>query len=721
VKLLADAILTKHVDCIKEQSVALQARPFGSQREERPQHPVALEEAGSRQLRARTAADALELPAVARMRMAASDLSAQTKQQQLWLTEQQQLVGAGRATADQPATQQKEQQQDRQQEQQQQPASGSAQARMPLAAQDTPVPPEVKAVAADPAPSARCKGAQPLQPGLYSLLAATVDGADWASWGCVSFRHADLAQQQQQGQQRRVNVTVSAVPMYSPGAVELAPGHTYTCVAHFRQSTHVSVAATSSADWDMAVRKAVDSAVRVAHVEACPTLSYVPPLRGSPPPRLAVQGNRLVAQSKAGDRPFQMHGINWFGFNVPMGVVDGLWAGGTDLATDFGKITYQLKLLGYNAVRLPFTHRNLANTQVSDVVRDCTRTTEAQLRQRVVDPKLWHTKQRKELPPNFSPLFNHGQASACNTYLPGRSNQDRLLFVLQQLIAQGMYVVLDYQPMGTEEHAYNLQDFVSAWADLWKAVSCLPNFQLDIAGRVLVDVMNEPDSMNVRWEATNSRPGAQQLYLATADALWQMTPRQVLFMFEGTGQNILGLSWGNGFVTDINVINSRGLSDPNPFFQRLLSRPYVDKVCACVFVCLCVCVCVGGGGGGWFFLHGQRCVHRTASLCLAAASLTPRHPACHTTAHRSSSRRTCTRRPSRGLPSWARTCGRSARWRLATCRAPGSAQTQAPRPSAAAATRSKARVLCSPSSSARQGLRLPPTQTSSGSTTLPTS
>lgn len=52
------------------------------------------------------------------------------------------------------------------------------------------------------------------------------------------------------------------------------------------------------------------------------------------------------------------------GFNVAMGVVDGLWAGGTDLATDFGKIAYQLKLLGYNAIRLPYTHRNLASTQV---------------------------------------------------------------------------------------------------------------------------------------------------------------------------------------------------------------------------------------------------------------------------------------------------------------------------------------------------------------------
>jgi len=30
-------------------------------------------------------------------------------------------------------------------------------------------------------------------------------------------------------------------------------------------------------------------------------------------------------------------------------MVDGLWAGGTAAATDFALITYQLRLLGYNA------------------------------------------------------------------------------------------------------------------------------------------------------------------------------------------------------------------------------------------------------------------------------------------------------------------------------------------------------------------------------------
>ena len=86
---------------------------------------------------------------------------------------------------------------------------------------------------------------------------------------------------------------------------------------------------------------------------------------------------------------------------------------------------------------------------------------------------------------------------------------------------------------GLEQHAYDLNAFVTAWENLWKKVACLPNFDQDLAGRIFVDVMNEPDSMQITWEAKNGRPGAHQLYLGVADALWDITPRDVMFMFEG--------------------------------------------------------------------------------------------------------------------------------------------------------------------------------------------
>ncbi len=37
---------------------------------------------------------------------------------------------------------------------------------------------------------------------------------------------------------------------------------------------------------------------------------------------------------------------------------------------------------------------------------------------------------------------------------------------------------------------------------------------------------------------------------------------------------------GNGLVTDASIIASTGISDPNPFFQEMLSKPYVDQLVA---------------------------------------------------------------------------------------------------------------------------------------------
>jgi aryl-phospho-beta-D-glucosidase BglC (GH1 family) len=146
---------------------------------------------------------------------------------------------------------------------------------------------------------------------------------------------------------------VTAIEMYSPGAVELIPGFTYTCIAYYPKANPTAIAAAKAKDWDTSIAEAVAAAVHTASQTSCPTLSYQAPLRGVPPPPIQIQGSRLTA----GGKTLQIHGLNWFGFNVPMGVVDGLWAGGTDLTSDFSKIAYQLRLLGYNAVRLPFTHR----------------------------------------------------------------------------------------------------------------------------------------------------------------------------------------------------------------------------------------------------------------------------------------------------------------------------------------------------------------------------
>lgn len=64
------------------------------------------------------------------------------------------------------------------------------------------------------------------------------------------------------------------------------------------------------------------------------------------------------------------------------------------------------------------------------------------------------------------------------------------------------------------------------------------------------------------------------------DAIYALpNGKDTLFFIEGTGQiGALGINWGDGFVTDASTIQQYGLSDPNSFFQTLLTKPYLNNV-----------------------------------------------------------------------------------------------------------------------------------------------
>jgi hypothetical protein len=81
-------------------------------------------------------------------------------------------------------------------------------------------------------------------------------------------------------------------------------------------------------------------------------LIFADPLaRGYPAPPLAPKAGKLY--DAWFHKPVELRGVSWFGFNNAQGGPDGLWAGGSEAATDFGAIAYQLKLLGeLQAVKL---------------------------------------------------------------------------------------------------------------------------------------------------------------------------------------------------------------------------------------------------------------------------------------------------------------------------------------------------------------------------------
>lgn len=61
----------------------------------------------------------------------------------------------------------------------------------------------------------------------------------------------------------------------------------------------------------------------------------------------------------AGGKQINLHGVNWFGFNAHATYLHGLWVGQASANSDFAAIAWQFKLLGFNAIRLPFLFADL--------------------------------------------------------------------------------------------------------------------------------------------------------------------------------------------------------------------------------------------------------------------------------------------------------------------------------------------------------------------------
>ncbi len=101
-------------------------------------------------------------------------------------------------------------------------------------------------------------------------------------------------------------------------------------------------------------------------------------------------------------------------------------------------------------------------------------------------------------------------AGHANTYLPEGCTLDRLLWAIQHLVAAGMYVLVDYHPMFSEQVALDRQQYVDSWAALWRTVTSLPSYPQDLCGRVFLDLLNEPDALGLRWEPAGGKPGAAQ-------------------------------------------------------------------------------------------------------------------------------------------------------------------------------------------------------------------
>lgn len=265
----------------------------------------------------------------------------------------------------------------------------------------------------------------------------------------------------------------------------------------------------------------------------------------------------------------EIHGLNWFGFGNRQTMVDGLWIGGSSMATDFRTIVWRIKLLGFNAIRLPFTFDDLQLRPVNKSIQ-CKVASEKHIVESCIPP--WRKPPSKICSVRFVGVLPGG--GVCNGYLENTSTVKRLISVVKTFVENGFYVVLDYHPMGMEPYA--LQDprvVANKWTQLLREFKASRWWGPLFKGRLIVDVMNEPDSMRLGWAPVG------KLYLATMDQVWsELGKDSVFFMVEGTAQGGYNLNWGDGFVTNQSIIRATGIEDASPFFEAVITKPYRDNV-----------------------------------------------------------------------------------------------------------------------------------------------
>jgi len=113
----------------------------------------------------------------------------------------------------------------------------------------------------------------------------------------------------------------------------------------------------------------------------------------------------------------------------------------------------------------------------------------------------------------------------------------------------------------------------------WKALASDIGRDPLLRNRVMLDILNEPDSRGIKWSTGHPGGGGMaKLYERAMDAIHAASPSS-LMLIEGTGQlGTVAMNWGDGFATNKAIVSAGGVEDARPFFAKLVTKPYASRV-----------------------------------------------------------------------------------------------------------------------------------------------
>ncbi|MDJ0732821.1 MAG: cellulase family glycosylhydrolase [Nostocaceae cyanobacterium] len=248
---------------------------------------------------------------------------------------------------------------------------------------------------------------------------------------------------------------------------------------------------------------------------------------------LSTRGAKIV---DAKGKTFLLKGVNWFGMETETYAPHGLWK------RDYKQMLAQIKILGYNFIRLPFSVKGLRSTDISGVD------------------------------------FSIGN----NKDLEGKTSLEVMDLIIQEAERQGLLILLDCHRLNDQRipELWYGDGFTEAdWIDTWKMLAQRYKNQANVIG---ADLKNEPHGkaswgtgdLTTDWRLAAERAG---------NAILTINPNW-LIVVEGVENNVPGQKlqhhWQGGNLEGVKRFPVRLLRrnklvySPHEYGPGVYNQPY---------------------------------------------------------------------------------------------------------------------------------------------------
>nr|WP_290227155.1 cellulase family glycosylhydrolase [Trichocoleus desertorum] len=251
---------------------------------------------------------------------------------------------------------------------------------------------------------------------------------------------------------------------------------------------------------------------------------------------LATRGAQII---DARGRPILLRGVNWFGIETELHAPHGLWA------RDYREMLAQIKGLGYNIIRLPFSVQALRSAEVSGI-----------------DFKI-----------------------GANQDLEGKSPLEIMDAVIQAAGQQGLLILLDCHQLNDQRipELWYGDGFTEAdWIDTWKMLAIRYKNQPHVIG---ADLKNEPHG-RASWGTNDSATDWRLAAERAGNAILAVNPNW-LIVVEGVENNVpgqkLAVHWQGGNLEGVKrfpvrlAVKDKLVYSPHEYGPGVYNQPWFSE------------------------------------------------------------------------------------------------------------------------------------------------